>query len=139
MFIALKALHLLALLLGGGASVGGGILMAQVKASGQPPTPVVASTSAALGRVGLSAIVLLWLTGIPLMVMTDAMATGGVAFMVKLVLATLVLGLILWMTAIRANASKAHVPPPAKKLGQIAIVVRLSTIAAIILAVVAFG
>jgi len=138
MFEILKSLHLLALLLGGGASIGGAILMSQVAASGQPPTPVVQKTVAGFGQAGLLAILLLWLTGIPLGLMTGAFATGGMLFSVKLVFATLVLILVLVMTRLRLRAASNGTPPPGPLMTTLASATRYSTILAIILAVIVF-
>jgi hypothetical protein len=138
MFETLKSLHLLALLLGGGASVGGAILMRQVAASGQPPSVVVQKTVAGFGQAGLGAILLLWLTGIPLGLMTGAFATGGMIFSIKLVFATLVLILVVAMTRLRLRAAAAGTPPPALLMARLASAARVSIVLAIVLAVVAF-
>jgi hypothetical protein len=136
MFIALKSLHLLCLLVGGAASLGGAVLMRRVMASGAAPPAIVASAMEALGKMGLAAIVVLWLTGVPLAIMTGAFA-GGWAFWAKLAAATVVLVTVPSIIMLRKRMAPGK-PAPAI-LPRLAALVRIATAAAIVLAVVAFN
>ena len=65
MFEVLKSIHLISLLLGGAASIGNAVLLKRVAAAGGPPPAMVADAMAALSKMGLGAIAILWLTGLP--------------------------------------------------------------------------
>lgn len=138
MFEALKAVHLLCLLLGGAASLGNAVLLKRVMASGGPPPPMVADAMQVLAKMGLGAILVLWATGIPLAVMTDAFATGGPLFSLKVLLAAIVLVLVPLMTWLRMQMAAGKRPPNPALIGQLALIVRWLVVAAIVLAVWVF-
>lgn len=138
MLIFLKSLHLLCLLLGGASSIGNAVLMKRVAASGAAPPAYVADAMATLGKIGLAAIIVLWLTGLPLAWMTGAFAAGW-PFWAKLVAATLILALVPGMMWLRIRASAGGPAVSPRTLRGMAAAVRLLTVAAIILAVIAFG
>ncbi len=139
MFETLKVIHLIAILMGGGASIGGAILSRQVAMSGQPPSMVIMHTSATMGQVGLVAIILLWLSGIPMAMMLGSLATAGAAFWLKLVFATVVLLAVIGMTRARISAAKAGRPINSVLVTRLSLAARFGTILAIIFAVVAFN
>ena len=138
MLIVLKSLHLICLLLGGASSIGNAVLMKRVAASGTAPPTYVADAMATLGKIGLAAIVVLWLTGLPLAWMTGAFDAGW-AFWAKLAVATLVLALVPGMMWLRIRASAGGPPVSPATLRQMAVGVRIATVAAIVLAVIAFN
>lgn len=138
MFEALKAVHLLCLLLGGAASIGNAVLFKRVMASGGPPPPMVADAMGVLGRMGLGAIVVLWLTGIPLAVMTGAFVAGGPLFSLKMLVAALVLGVVSYMTWLRGQIVAGKRPPNMALISRMALVARWAVVLAVILAVIVF-
>ena len=64
--VGLKFLHYLALFLAGGLGVANGLLAKAHQMAGAPPAPPVQQTMMKLARLGLVAIILLWVTGIGL-------------------------------------------------------------------------
>ena len=73
MFELMKIIHMLALLGGGAAMIGNGLLLKKVMNSDGPPPEMVSTTMRTLGMVGLASIVLLWITGLE----ADDGADGG--------------------------------------------------------------
>ncbi|MGB3146923.1 MAG: hypothetical protein WBA91_04100 [Paracoccaceae bacterium] len=138
MFEILKSIHLISLLLAGAASVGNAVLLRRVIAAAAPPPPIVAQAMAALARMGLAAILLLWASGLPLALISGAFASGGALFSVKLLLATLVLGLILIMTWLRAEVAAGRRPPNPGLMRRLTLTVLAMVMTVIILAVVVF-
>lgn len=121
MIAILKFLHLFSLMLGGTAAGGSTILGALTQRSGAPPPPTVAKAMGIFLKVGLAALVLLWLTGLPLAFQIyGGLALGGL-FTAKLLLATLALLLSLAMNAHALKSLKKGTPPDAvlmRRLGQ---------------------
>lgn len=139
MLVTLKIIHLLCLYAAGAAGVGSAVLMARTAAEGGPPAPVVAGSLGILGRIGLVAILLIWLTGVALVWTGPGDLALGWAFFLKLAAAALVLVAVLALTRTRLAAARAGAPPdPArmKSLGQAAFA---GTVLAVILAVIAFN
>jgi hypothetical protein len=139
MFEILKIFHLLCLLLGGAASIGGAVLLKRVKAQGGPPPPMVADAMGVLGRIGIAAIVVLWLTGVPLAIMSGAFAASGPAFNGKLIAATVVLGAVPLMVYLRTQAAKGKRPSNPVLIQGLGSVGRIGIVIAIGLAVIAFN
>jgi len=137
MLIILKSIHLICLLGGGAAAIGNMVLMRQVAASGAPPVPVVALAMGMLGRIGLASVVLLWLTGL-FMVMQGGYVPGW-AFAIKLIGATVVLGITSWTAILRGRVMRGAVPPPMAMMKRLSLIGVAGTLAAIIFAVVAFS
>ena len=82
--VALKFIHYLALFLAGGLGVANGLLAKAHQAAGQPSPPVQA-TMMKLARLGLVAVLLLWVTGIALGYLIYGSLSMGWAFHMKLV------------------------------------------------------
>ncbi|MGC1487685.1 MAG: hypothetical protein WA784_07840 [Albidovulum sp.] len=139
MFEVLKSVHLISLLLGGAASIGNAVLLKRVLAAGAQTPPMVVDAMGALAKMGLGAIVLLWLTGLPLAVMTEAFAAGGMLFGVKLLVATVALALILGITWLRAQVAAGHRPANPALIKRLLAGVLWMVILAIVLAVVVFN
>lgn len=139
MIATLKIIHLLCLLVGGAASFGGAALSRRVQASGAPPAPLVADTMGALWRMGLAAILVLWLTGIPLAYLEYGSLALGWAFYAKLLGATLVLAAVPTMGVLRRRAVAAGRTPDAERLKALGLAAQLGTVAAIVFAVIAFN
>jgi len=137
MFSFLMIIHMFSIMGGGASGIGNGILMARVARAGAPPPDYVRATMKTLGRIGLASIILLWLSGISMVLI------GGVAFTtyfaVKLIGAAAVLGAILTLTAHTAKAQKEGHPPDLALMKKIARVAQVGVVIAIIFAVLAFG
>lgn len=139
MLILLKIIHMFCIFVGGAAGIGNGLLLTKTLKSGQPPAPVVAQVMGLIGKMGFVAIVLLWLSGLGMIALTDAWATLGWAFWVKLLGATLVLVAASIMTAMGVRAEKTGVPPDLKTIKAVSKLAHVGLPLAIIFAVIAFS
>ncbi len=139
MFIALKIIHILCIFVGGGASIGNAVLMKRVTASGNPPPPLVADAMGVLARMGLAAVILLWLTGLPLVFLIHGSLAVGLVFYLKLISASVVLASVSLINLERAHARTQGRTPKAAKMKILAKVSQLSTVVAIACAVIAFN
>ena len=137
MFETLKIIHMLALLGGGAAMIGNGILMKKVMSGEGPPPPMVSSTMQILGMTGLASILLLWITG------GWMSAQMGYAidweYGLKLIGAAMVLGSVSPMSIVAARAAKAGGPPNFALTKRLATIARIGLLLAIIFAVTAFN
>ena len=109
--ISLKFLHYLALFLAGGLGVANGLLAKAHQMAGQPPALPVQQTMMKLARLGLFAIILLWVTGIGLSHLIYGGFAVGWAFHMKLLGATILLGSISFLNFHLTSTSKIGVPP----------------------------
>lgn len=109
--IGLKFLHYLALFLAGGLGVANGLLAKAHQMAGQPPAPPVQQTMIKLARLGLIAIILLWVSGIGLGYLIYGGLGMGWAFHMKLLGATILLGSISFLNAHLTSTSKVGSPP----------------------------
>ena len=109
--VGLKFLHYLALFLAGGLGVANGLLAKAHQMAGEPPAPPVQQTMMKLARLGLVAIILLWLTGIGLSHLIYSGFAVGWAFHMKLLGATILLGSISFLNFHLTSASKVGAPP----------------------------
>lgn len=139
LFAILKIIHMFGLYVGGAAGIGNGLLMAKVMKSDQPPPPYVGQVMGMIGKMGFVAIVLLWITGIGMMMLNGGIASVGLTFWVKLVGATLVLAAASMMTLIGIKAEKAGTPPDLKKIKSISRLAHVGLPLAVFFAVIAFA
>ena len=137
MFELMKIIHMLALLGGGAAMIGNGLLLKKVMNSDGPPPEMVSTTMRTLGMVGLASIVLLWITG--LVMMSQTLYPMDWQYILKLIGAALVLGAVSMMSMASARAAKAGTPPDLKRLKTLASVSRGGVLIAIIFAVTVFN
>jgi UPF0716 family protein affecting phage T7 exclusion len=118
--VILKFLHFLGLMLGAAAGFGSMAVMMAARRNGEgpPPAPLMALRPV-FGKLGLTGIVLLWVSGLALWFMRYGFANLGVAYALKLVTATALLGMILAMSQATASMMRNGTPPPAwlPKLG----------------------
>ena len=98
--VVLKFLHYLALFLAGGLGVANGLLAKAHQMAGEPPAPPVQQTMMKLARLGLVAIILLWVTGIGLSYLIYSGFAVGWAFHMKLLGATILLGSLSFLNVI---------------------------------------
>ena len=110
----LKFLHYLGLFLAGGAGVANGLLAANHLKAGMPPAAPVQKSMMTMIRLGLGALVLLWLTGFALAFQIYGGMNLGWAFYVKLLGATGLLGILLVLNLHLSGAAKMGTPPNAR-------------------------
>ena len=137
MLITLKIIHFFCLFGGGAAMMGNGILMRKVMATGRSPDPMVAETMKRLGMIGLASIVLLWISGI-VMLLTSG-ATPERTFSAKLLAAVVVLVAVLMISMTAAKAEKANQPPDFSMMKKLSLSSSVGAALAVIFAVVAFN
>ena len=109
--VGLKFLHYLALFLAGGLGVANGLLAKAHQMAGEPPAPPVQQTMITLARLGLVAIILLWVTGIGLSYLIYSDYAVGWAFHMKLLGATILLGAISFLNFHLTSTDKVGSPP----------------------------
>lgn len=139
MIILLKIIHMFSLYVGGAAGIGNGLLLSKTLKSGQPPSPVVAQVMGLIGKMGFVAILLLWISGIGMIVVNNSWSTLGWAFWVKLFGASLVLVAASSMTYLAVKAEKAGTGPNPHAIKKISKLAHVGLPLAVIFAVVAFG
>jgi len=141
MFVALKALHFLALLLGGAGSITPAIAARVLKRTGHegPPPRALALTLRLVGIGSLFAIILLWVTGLAMYVMSYQGADLGTWFLVKLAAATLILVISVAVNFMAAKAARVGTPPDARRMRRLGAYSRGLLILAIIAAVLTFN
>lgn len=110
----LKFFHYLGLFLAGGAGVANGVLAANHMKAGLPPAAPVQKTMVTLIRLGLAALVILWLTGFALAYQIYGGMNLGWAFHIKLLGATGLLGILIVLNVHLAGAAKKDTPPNAR-------------------------
>ena len=139
MYEILKLVHIASLMAGSAVAIGNGILMVQIKRAGGPPPPVAAATLGQIGNLGLPAIILLWLTGIPMALMEHGTLALGWMFYTKLAGATLVLAASTMMFRLRQKAQAAGTPPPFDTMMSLAKLAWVGLGLAVVFAVLVFG
>ncbi|MXU66845.1 hypothetical protein [Oceanomicrobium pacificus] len=139
MIFLLKFIHMIALFLGGGASLGNAILGARAEALDGPPPPLVPQAMATFRKTGLVAIALFWISGVGLVALKYGTWALGPAFYLKLALAAVTTVLLLALTWLPMAAARAGTPPDRARLKRIASWLRLSVLLTIAVAVFVFG
>ena len=104
--VVLKVLHYVSLFLAGGLGVANVMLFKNHQKAGMPPAPPVQKTMIALARLGLIAIVILWLTGIPLTYKVYGGFDLGWPFHLKLFGATSLFGAVAFLNFHLARQAK---------------------------------
>jgi uncharacterized membrane protein len=110
MFSTIKAIHLLALVLGAGASMGN-IFLLLARGPHDLPAPELTNALRKLYRLSaLVAIVTLWVTGLLLSLSGDGFVSGY-TFAMKLAFATALLAIVLYLNMMAASWSRRGGPP----------------------------
>ena len=135
--LALKIVHFFCLFGGGAAMMGNGILMRKVMAASGPPDPLIADTMKRLGMIGLASIVLLWGTGIAMLLLGGV--TPGWPFYVKLLAAAAVLAAVIMLSSTAAKAERSNQAPDFARMKMLSLVSSLGAALAVVFAVVAFS
>ena len=119
-----KIFHYLALFLAGGLGVANSLLAKNHQKAAMPPTPPVQKTMMTLARIGLLAIVILWITGFGLTYEIYGSFSLGWAFHMKLLGATLLLIAISFLNFHLSQSAKNATPPNPKVMKVIPIIAR---------------
>ena len=112
--VALKFLHYLSLFLAGGLGVANAMLFKNHQKAEIPPSPPVQKTMMNLARLGLVAIIILWVTGVPLTYQIYGSFNLGWAFHLKLLGATILLGTITFLNFHLTLQARSGNPPNPK-------------------------
>ena len=116
--VLLKVLHYVSLFLAGGLGVANVMLLKNHQRAGMPPAPPVQKTMMTLARLGLIAIVILWLTGIPLTYKVYGSFDLGWPFHLKLLGATSLFVAVAFLN-IHLTKQSRHGNPPNPKVMKI--------------------
>ena len=131
--VALKFLHYLSLFLAGGLGVANAILFKNHQKAEMPPSPPVQKTMMTLARLGLVAIIILWVTGALLTYQIYGSFDLGWAFHMKLLGATVLLGALAFLNLHLTAQARSGNPPNPKVMKLVPKIARAS------LVVVLFG
>ena len=112
--IVLKVLHYVSLFLAGGLGVANVMLFKSHQKAGLLPALPVQKTMMTLARLGLIAIVILWITGIPLTYKVYGSFDLGWPFHLKLLGATSLLGSVAFLNLHLTKQSRDGNPPNPK-------------------------
>ena len=109
--ILLKFFHYISLFLAGGLGVANGLLAREHAKAATPPAPPVQATMMKLARLGLFALILIWLTGIGLYHALYQNVDLGWAFTMKLIGASLLLGAVAFLNIHLTQSARKGTPP----------------------------
>ena len=126
--VLLKVLHYVSLFLAGGLGVANVMLFKSHQKAGMPPAPPVQKTMMTLARLGLIAIVILWLTGIPLTYKVYGSFDLGWPFHLKLLGATSLIGAVAFLNLHLTKQARDGNPPNPKVMKIIPPIARASLV-----------
>ena len=130
--ILLKVLHYLSLFLAGGLGVANVMLFKNHQKAGMPPAPPVQKTMMTLARLGLIAIVILWLTGLPLTYKVYGSFDLGWPFHLKLLGATSLLSAVAFLNLHLTKQSRDGNPPNPKVMKIVPSIARASLVVVLV-------
>ena len=130
--ILLKVLHYLSLFLAGGLGVANVMLFKNHQKAGMPPAPPVQKTMMTLARLGLIAIVILWLTGLPLTYKVYGSFDLGWPFHLKLLGATSLLSAVAFLNLHLTKQSRDVNPPNPKVMKIVPSIARASLVVVLV-------
>ena len=130
--IFLKFFHYISLFLAGGLGIANTILANNHQKAEMLPALPVQKTMMTLARLGLVAIVVLWITGILLTYQIYGSFSLGWAFHLKLFGATLLLGVVSFLNFHLSNSAKKGIPPDPKIMKIVPPVARTSLVLVLI-------
>ena len=130
--ILLKVLHYLSLFLAGGLGVANVMLFKNHQKAVMPPAPPVQKTMMTLARLGLIAIVILWLTGIPLTYKVYGSFDLGWPFHLKLLGATSLLSAVAFLNLHLTKQSRDGNPPNPKVMKIVPPIARASLVVVLV-------
>ena len=126
--VLLKILHYASLFLAGGLGVANVMLIKNHQKAEMPPALPVQRTMMTLARLGLIAIVILWLTGIPLTYKVYGSFDLGWAFHLKLLGATSLICAVAFLNLHLTKQSRNGNPPNPKVMKIIPPIARASLV-----------
>ena len=126
--IVLKVLHYVSLFLAGGLGVANVMLFKSHQKAGLLPALPVQKTMMTLARLGLIAIAVLWITGIPLTYKVYGSFDLGWPFHLKLLGATSLLGSVAFLNLHLTKQSKDGNPPNPKIMRIVTPIARASLV-----------
>ena len=126
--VLLKVVHYVSLFLAGGLGVANVMLFKNHQKAGMPPAPPVQKTMMTLARLGLIAIVILWLTGIPLTYKVYGSFDLGWPFHLKLLGATSLIGAVAFLNLHLTKQARDGNPPNPKVMKIIPPIARASLV-----------
>lgn len=135
----LKTLHFLSLWAAGGIGAGGWILQYVHAKNGVRPSLEVVLSLRMMGLLALISVVVLWLTGLCMMVLIYNGLPNIVAFHVKLLAAILVLVGSLGTNLETLRSMRAGTPPRAQVMNGLAWIIRIALVAVLVSTAIAFG
>jgi len=109
--IIMKFFHYISLFLAGGLGVANVMLFKNHQRAGMPPAPPVQKTMMALARLGLVAILVLWVTGLLLTHQLYGSFNLGLAFHFKMLGASILLGAVAFLNIHLTMRAKQNIPP----------------------------
>ena len=112
--VVLKVLHYVSIFLAGGLGVANAMLFSNHQKAGMQPAPPVQKTMMTLARLGLIAIVILWLTGVPLTYKVYGGFDLGWPFYLKLLGATSLISAVAFLNLHLTKQSRDGNPPNPK-------------------------
>lgn len=137
--LTLKIIHLLGLAAGLGFGLANVVAMQRMASTPEAARPALAALIKLNGRIAFGGIVLLWLTGLWLYLTKYAGAPLGAAFHAKLTVVVVLTALAAYAQWLLLRAERTGTPPPANIMRLISRTVPALAIAAVVLAVIAFG
>ena len=132
LIIILKFFHYLSLFLAGGLGVANVMLFKNHQKAGTAPAPPVRKTMMTLARLGLIAIIVLWLTGIALTHKIYGSFALGWAFHLKLFGASTLLGVVAFLNLHVTQQARAGNPPSPSVMRMVPAITRISLVLVLI-------
>ena len=126
--VLLKVAHYVSLFLAGGLGVANVMLFKNHQKAGMTPAPPVQKTMRTLARLGLIAIAILWITGIPLTYKVYGSFDLGWPFHLKLLGATSLIGAVAFLNLHLTKQSKDGNSPNPKVMKIIPLITRASLV-----------
>ena len=132
LLVVLKFFHYVSLFLAGGLGVANALLFKNHQRAEMPPAPPVQKTMMTLARLGLAAIVVLWVTGIPLTYKIYGSFDLGWPFHLKMFGATILLTTVAFLNLHLTKQAKAGNPPSPRVMRLVPPIARTSLVLVLI-------
>ena len=126
-----KFLHLISLFVAGGGGIGNAVIQSIYKKEGKIPEPHLAKSFRILAFISLIAVMMMWVTGIILVILIYGSFNLGWSFHVKLLGATLILLTGFFMNVHLKKCSQKQIPPNQQLMKYSASLARLGLVLAI--------
>ena len=130
--VVLKFFHYMSLFLAGGLGVANALLFKNHQRAEMPPAPPVQKTMMTLARLGLAAIVVLWVTGVPLTYKIYGSFDLGWPFHLKMFGATILLTAVAFLKLHQTKQAKAGNPPSPRVMRLVPPIARTSLVLVLI-------